>query len=88
MKHGNTCTTYQEISFFLIITDRNYFDTLPTEFYNIPDYNKLGAFVSYQDFTLSALSAKTVAIMAHNKGLELGAGMVLLLEGWGVLVQK
>lgn len=32
-----------------------------------------------------ALSAKTVAIMAHNKGLELGADMVLLLaEGGGV----
>lgn len=29
----------------------------------------------------TALSAKTVAIMAHNKGLELGADMVLLL--WG-----
>lgn len=35
----------------------------------------------------TALSAKTVAIMAHNKGLELGADMVLLLvggEGGGV----
>lgn len=28
--------------------------------------------------------AKTVAIMAHNKGLELGADMVLLLGGGGV----
>lgn len=51
------------------------------------------AFTSYQDITKTpspptALSAKTVAIMAHNKGLELGADMVLLQwgrPGWGGL---
>lgn len=51
------------------------------EICNIPIYYKPGVFISYQDFTSSALSAETVAIMAHNKGLELGADMVLLLEG-------
>lgn len=48
---------------------------------------KLGAFTGYQNFTSSALSA-TAAIMAHNKGLELGADMVLLLMGGGVLAKK
>lgn len=42
---------------------------------------KLGAFTGSQNFIPSALSAKTVAVMAHNKGLELGADMVLLLKG-------
>lgn len=60
-----------------------YFDTFSTEFCYIPSYCMLGAFTRYKDFTPSALSAKIVAIMAHNKGLELGADMVLL---WGVLV--
>lgn len=46
-------------------------------------YCTLGAFTSYQDFTSSALSAETVAIMAHNNGLELGADMVLLLRRGG-----
>lgn len=45
---------------------------------------KLCAFKGYQNFTSFALSA-TAAIMAHNKGLELGADMVLLLVGGGVL---
>lgn len=51
------------------------------------DFSALAVlFTSYQDITETpspptALSAKTVAIMAHNKGLELGADMVLLL--WG-----
>lgn len=45
---------------------------------------KLGAFTGSQNFIPSALSAKTVAIMAHNKGLELGADMVLLLKGGGL----
>lgn len=43
----------------------------------------VSAFTSYQNFTSSSLSA-TAAIMAHNKGLELGADMVLLLVGGGV----
>lgn len=64
-----------------------YFDTFSTELCYIPGYCTLGAFTSYKDFTPSALSAKTVAIMAHNKGLELGADMVLL-RGVGVLLQK
>lgn len=35
-----------------------------------------GAFISS-----SALSAETVAVMAHNKSLEVGADTVLLLKG-------
>lgn len=64
-----------------------YFDTFSTEFCYIPSYCTLGAFLRYKNFTPSALSARTVAIMAHNKGLELGAYMVLLW-GVGVLLQK
>lgn len=42
---------------------------------------KHGAFISYQDFTSSALSAETVVIMVHNNGLEFVADTVLLPEG-------
>lgn len=65
----------------IIAKHQIYCDPLSTEFCNIPGYCKPAAFTGYQDFTLSALSAETVAIMAHNEGLELGADMVLLLGG-------
>lgn len=58
-----------------------YSDTFSTDFRNIPVYCKSDPFICYQDFTSSALSAETAVIMAHNKGLELGADMVLLLKG-------
>lgn len=57
-----------------------YLDTFSTKFCNIPAYCALQA-TNYPP-TPTPL-AETVAIMAHNKGLELGADMVLLLGGWG-----
>lgn len=61
---------------------RIHLDTFSTEFCNVPAFCALQA-TNYHPPTPIPL-AKTVAIMAHNKGLELGADMVLLLGGGGV----